>query len=228
MLPCMVGLACVAEQFVHVILTDKWLSAVPFIQMMCVVYAFYPIHTANLTAIKAVGRSDLFLILEIIKKAVGIAGLLISMWFGVFWIAATMMITTVIGSFINAFPNKKLLNYSYLEQIKDMLPALGLSVAMGLPVYLMNFLPINSVAILCLQVVTGVILYVVLSVIFKVESFFFLWGFIKKLFAKKRKKEEVNLAEKSSDEDNQEPLNQDISNGQQNNRNTNSDTGEKS
>lgn len=228
MLPCMVGLACVAEQFVHAILTDKWLPAVPFIQMMCVVYAFYPIHTANLTAIKAVGRSDLFLILEIIKKVVGIAGLLISMWFGVFWIAATMMITTVIGSFINAFPNKKLLNYSYLEQLKDMLPALGLSVAMGLPVYLMNFLPISSVVILCLQIATGIVLYVGLSVIFKVESFFFLWGFIKKLFAKKRKKEEVNPAEKSPDEKNQEPLNQDIANGQQNNRNINSDTGEKS
>ena len=65
LMPCMIGLACVAEQFVRVLLTDKWLPAVPFIQIMCIVYMFYPIHTANLTAIQAVGRSDLFLILEI-------------------------------------------------------------------------------------------------------------------------------------------------------------------
>lgn len=127
LMPCMIGLACVAEQFVRVLLTDKWLPAVPFIQIMCIVYMFYPIHTANLTAIQAVGRSDLFLILEIVKKVVGITGLLISMWFGVFWIAFTMMITTVINSFVNAFPNKKLLNYSYWEQIKDLLPGAGLS-----------------------------------------------------------------------------------------------------
>lgn len=197
LMPCMIGLACVAEQFVKVLLTDKWLPAVPFIQIMCIVYAFYPIHTANLTAIQAMGRSDLFLILEIIKKVVGIAGLLISMWFGVFWIAATMMITTVISSFINAFPNKKLFNYSYLEQLKDMLPALGLSVAMGLPVYLMNFLPVNSVVILCLQVATGIVLYVGFSVIFKVESFFFLWGFIKNLFCKKTRKGKNLIVPKS-------------------------------
>lgn len=196
MMPCMVGLACVAEQFVHVILTDKWLPAEPFIQIMCVVYAFYPIHTANLTAIQAVGRSDLFLILEIIKKVVGIAGLLISMWYGVLWVAITMMFTTVISSFINAFPNKKLLNYSYWDQIKDMFPSIGLSVLMGVPVYLMNYLPINSIIILCLQVVTGIALYIILSIIFKVDSFKFLWDFIKDIFKSKvknkNKSEDVN------------------------------------
>ena len=187
LMPCMIGMACVAEQFVHVILTDKWLPAVPFIQIMCVVYAFYPIHTANLTAIQAMGRSDLFLILEIIKKVVGIAGLLISMWFGVIWIAATMMITTIISSFINAFPNKKLLNYSYWEQIKDILPAIGLAILMGIPVYLLNYLPINAIIILILQVVTGVILYVLLSILFKIDSFKFLRGFLKGFLGKRHK-----------------------------------------
>lgn len=188
LMPCMIGLACVAEQFVRVLLTDKWLPAVPFIQIMCIVYMFYPIHTANLTAIQAVGRSDLFLILEIIKKVVGITGLLISMWFGVFWIAFTMMITTVINSFVNAFPNKKLLNYSYWEQIKDILPGAGLSILMGIPVYLMNYLPIHSAIILCLQIVVGIALYIILSILFKIDSFHFLFGFIKDLFRGKKKK----------------------------------------
>ncbi len=191
-MPCMMGLACVAEPFVRLILTDKWLPAVPFLQMMCFVYAFWPIHTANLQAIKAVGRSDLFLKLEIIKKTIGIVSLLISMWFGVFWIAATAMLTTLISSFVNAFPNKKLLNYSYLEQIKDMMPALGLSVLMGVPVYLMNFLSINVFLLLVLQVVVGVTIYLVASIIFKVESFNFILGYIKKIFKRKTKSENEN------------------------------------
>lgn len=197
LMPCMIGLACVAEQFVHVILTDKWLPAVPFIQIMCVVYAFYPIHTANLTAIQAMGRSDLFLILEVIKKVVGIAGILISMWFGVLWIAIVSVITTVMASFINAYPNKKLLGYSYWEQVKDILPAIGVSVLMGIPVYLMNYLPISSVVILVLQILAGMALYIVFSAVFKMDSFLFLWGFIKGLLHKKIRKDKCAILSKA-------------------------------
>lgn len=193
MLPCMVGFACIAEQFVHVVLTDKWMDAVPYIMMMCFVYAFYPIHTANLTAIQAVGRSDLFLILEIIKKVVGLASILISMWFGVFWIAFSAMITTIISSIVNAFPNKKLLNYSYLEQIKDLLPNLGISAVMGGIVYAMNYIPrlfhIPSVVLLILQIIVGIAVYILLSIITKNFGFTFIWGYVKKLFHKKKKTE---------------------------------------
>lgn len=188
LMPLMVGLACIAEQFVHVILTDKWLPSISYIQLMCVVYAFYPIHTANLTAIQALGRSDLFLILEIIKKVVGIASILISMWYGVFWIAFSAVIVTIISSFINAFPNKKLLGYSYFEQIKDLLPAIGLSAAMGTSVFVMNYLPINSVLILCLQIIVGAMIYIVFSRIFKVESFMLLWGMIKNFFQSRKRR----------------------------------------
>lgn len=189
-MPCMVGLACVAEPFVRVVFTDKWLPMVPYLQIMCFVYAFYPIHTANLTAIQAVGRSDLFLILEIIKKTVGVVLLLISMWFGVFWIAATSILTTIINSFVNAFPNKKLLHYGYMEQIKDLLPAIGLSVVMGVPVYLMNYISLNIYALLCLQILAGISIYVAASIVFKSESFRFVLTYLKKLFEKRALKKE--------------------------------------
>lgn len=185
-MPCMVGLACVARPFVQVVFTDKWLPMVPYLQIMCFVYAFYPIHTANLTAIQAVGRSDLFLILEIIKKVIGITSLLISMWFGVFWIAATSILTTITSSFINAFPNKKLLNYSYFEQIKDLLPSFGLSALMGVPVYLMNYLSLNIYLLLGLQILLGVSIYVAASMVFKMESFRFIVAYAKKILKKKK------------------------------------------
>ena len=141
------------------------------------------------------GRSDLFLILEVIKKVVGIAGILISMWFGVLWIAIVSVITTVMASFINAYPNKKLLGYSYWEQIKDILPAIGVSVLMGIPVYLMNYLPINSVVILVLQILAGMALYIAFSAIFKMDSFLFLWGVIKAGIGSRLKKKDASLNE---------------------------------
>lgn len=169
--PFMVGLAVCAEPLIRLLLTETWLPCVPYLRIFCFTMAFYPVHTANLNAIKAMGRSDLFLKLEIIKKTIGLFALLISMWFGVFWMAASLPITTLLNSFINAYPNKKLMNYSYFEQIKDMLPAVAMSALMGLCVYLLQFIGFSDIVTLFVQVFAGVILYVVFSVLFKIESF---------------------------------------------------------
>lgn len=198
MLPAMVGFACVAELFVHVVLTDKWMPIVPYLMMMCFVYALNPIHTANLTAIKAMGRSDLFLILEIIKKSIGIISILISMWFGVFWIAFSAMLGTIIASIINAFPNKKLLNYTYLEQIKDLLPNLLMSAVMGVAVYFMKYIPINAVLLLALQIITGVVIYLTLSIITRNYSFRFIMWYVRKVLHMKEKGSLPVLLSKSS------------------------------
>ena len=118
MFPAMVGLAVVAEPLVKIILTDKWLPAVPFLQTFCVSYALMPIHTANLQAINALGRSDIFLKLEIIKKVIGLVILIVSIPYGIYAMAIGSVFSGLIGSFINAYPNKSLLNYSYIEQLE--------------------------------------------------------------------------------------------------------------
>jgi O-antigen/teichoic acid export membrane protein len=125
--PTMVGLAVIAEPLVKLLLTDKWLPSVPFLQIFCIVYAFMPIHTANLQAINALGRSDIFLKLEIIKKTMGLFILAITVFYGVYAIALGQVLSGIISSFINAYPNKKLLNYSYNEQWNDIYPSLLLS-----------------------------------------------------------------------------------------------------
>ena len=90
MSPLMVGMAITAPVFVRLLLTEKWLPCVPYVRIFCVTYLFYPIHTANLNAIKAMGRSDLFLKMEIQKKIIGIILLLSTMWFGVMAMAYSM------------------------------------------------------------------------------------------------------------------------------------------
>ena len=177
--PMMAGLVAVAKPLISIILTEKWLPCVPFLQIMCVAYAMWPIHIANLQAINALGRSDIFLKLEIIKKALGLAVLAVSIPFGIYamvWLKAS---TDFAGTIINAYPNKKLLNYSFLEQWRDVFPALVLSVVMGAIVYSLQFFIHNNWILLIAQIGVGVLIYGGLAWIFKIESFRYLVGVMK-------------------------------------------------
>jgi O-antigen/teichoic acid export membrane protein len=179
--PMMVGLAVVAEPLVKLLLTDKWLPCVPFLQIFCASYALWPIHTANLQAINALGRSDIFLRLEIIKKIIGLTILGISISFGVYAIALGGVLSGIISTFINAYPNKKLLDYSYKEQWKDIMPSLLISLVMGGIVYLFNYLSLAAWQILVLQVAIGAVIYIGLAKIFKIESFIYLINTFKQI-----------------------------------------------
>ena len=182
--PLMAGLAAVAEPMVKILLTDKWLPAVPFIQFCCFTYAFWPVHTANLQAIKALGRSDIYLKLEIIKKIVGVTILIITIPFGLTTMMFGRCVATVSSSIINASPNKKLMDYSYMEQVKDMLPSVAISAIMCTVVLLVGMLNINLYLLFPLQVIVGIVAYVGLSMLFKLECFQYvldiLKGFLKK------------------------------------------------
>lgn len=186
MMPAMIGLAVCAEPLVQLILTEKWLPCVLFLRIFCITYAFYPIHTANLNAIKAMGRSDLFLKLEIIKKTVGIIAILITMWISVQAMAYSFLVTTILNQIINSWPNKKLLNYSYFEQVKDMLPQILLSLGMGAAIYAVSFLHLSASLTLLIQIPLGVLVYWGGSKIFHVESYTYIIEMVKNF--KKRKK----------------------------------------
>ena len=145
--------------------------------------AFYPVHSCNLQAMNAVGRSDLFLKLEIIKKSYGLVALMIAVVFfeTPLAIAMTGIFTTVISCFVNSYPNKKLINYSYFEQMRDILPSFLLSVAMFVAVYAVGFVPISTALILVLQIFVGVLFYVVMSVIMRISPFYTILSMLKKL-----------------------------------------------
>ncbi|MBR3311468.1 MAG: lipopolysaccharide biosynthesis protein [Solobacterium sp.] len=180
MWPMMMGLAACATPFVRLLLTDKWLPCVFFLRMYCFSYAFYPIHTANLNAIKAMGRSDLYLILEILKKLVGLTALVCTMFISVKAMAYSLFFTSVACQIINSWPNRKLLNYGYLEQLKDILPSLGMALVMAACVFFMQYLPLPTVVILVLQIVIGALIYYLESRIFQAESYNYILDTVKK------------------------------------------------
>ena len=188
MAPMLMGLAACGKSLISIILTDKWLPAYPFMIIFCTTFMFFPIHTSNLNAIKALGRSDYFLVLEIIKKIVGLAIIFATMKISVMAMAIGGIFASVADQIINSWPNKKLMNYGYLEQLKDILPGIGLAVFMGGCVYCINFLNLNNWLTLLIQVPLGAILYIGLSFVLKFESFTYVLNTVKPIINRILKK----------------------------------------
>lgn len=179
LMPLLTGLAAVAEPVTVLLLTEKWLPSVPYMQIICFTFMVMPIEANNLQAIKAMGRSDLALKLEIIKKVVGVSLLIVSVPFGVKAIALSMFVVAVANAVIDAIPNKKLLGYGVGRQALDILPALLMSAAMFACVYPLAMLPLGNVLTLVIQIATGIVVYVLLSLITKNESMRYILAIIK-------------------------------------------------
>jgi O-antigen/teichoic acid export membrane protein len=188
MAPLMMGLAFTATAVVELLLTEKWLPCVFFLRVFCITYMFYPIHTANLNAIKALGRSDIFLKLEILKKVVGIVLLFITVNIGVKAMAYSLLLSSVSSQIINSWPNRRLLGYNYLEQLKDILPNIILAVVMGVIVYCINFIGLAPIITLLIQVPLGLVIYLIGSIITKNDSFYYLLKIISPVLNKLRKR----------------------------------------
>lgn len=171
MSPVMLGLAAIASPFISVILTDKWLPCVPLLQVFCFFYLFQPIQTANTQAIKALGRSDLALKLELIRDIIQLVSLVCVMWISVDAIVISMASLSLLFVFINGYPNIKLINYTVKEQIVDFMQPLVMSVIMMVGVLLLGTLNINKILLLTLQVILGGSIYILLSIITKNSEF---------------------------------------------------------
>lgn len=174
--PSMAAFAVAANPIVRIIFGDKWLPAVPFLQAYCLIYALLPVDTANLQALNGMGRSDLFLLLEIIKKAIGLSTIcLTSLVFrSINAIVIGQVISNFVCVFVNAHPNKKVIGYGYLEQARDVFPAFVLalaSAAIALPLGRLGCAPLT---LALAQLATFSVAYLVLARLFHVEAFDYL------------------------------------------------------
>lgn len=186
MAPLMIGLIIIAPQLIKIILTDKWLPCVPFLRIFCLIYLFYPIHTANLNAIKAIGRSDLFLKLEIYKILISFILLIVSYRFGLMALSYSLIASSFICQIINTWPNRKLINYGYLKQLIDIIPYIMCSIIMGIIVYLLTCIDLPVVVAILIEIIVGGIVYLLICSLLKLPGVDLVKSIIKSYLYRKK------------------------------------------
>lgn len=174
--PLMLGISVVAYPLVLVLLTDKWLPCVPYLQLLCFVGLLYPVHLINLNALQALGHSDLFLRLEVIKKVLVIINIALTWQWGISAMIIGMLVLSVVSLYLNSYYTGRLIDYRIGEQVRDISPYLFVSALMGGIVHLAGYLPYpNEWSMLLLQIMLGVIIYVSLCRIFRLPAFMEVW-----------------------------------------------------
>ena len=155
---CMLGLAAVAKPMILILIGEQWLPCVPYLQLGCLSSMFYPLHAMNLNIIQVAGRSDLFLKLEIIKKALYIPLIYIGIYFGVIALLIANIVYSIIAYLFNSYYSAGLIRYPTKEQIMDILPFLLVSLSVSALVWCISFLEWNNWLTIILQVGAGALL----------------------------------------------------------------------
>lgn len=180
-MPLMFGMAATAKPIILILLTSKWIASVPYMQYLCIAGAFGTVSNTNMQAISAIGRSDVLLKLELMKKPLYLILLIIGLKISVLAVAYTMTIYAVCAALLNMSPNRKLLNYKFKEQIADILPALVLSIIMFIIVNSITLLNLSMLLTFVVQIFVGIFVYVFLSMIFKLEAYKYILNTILKV-----------------------------------------------
>lgn len=184
--PVMVILGAVAEPMVKIILTDKWLPCVPLLQILCIVGAFYPLHAINLDILKVKGRSDLFLKLEIIKQVLNVMMILICYRWGVNGLVWGSVVLNVVCYYLNAYYSKFIIGYGIKDQIIDLTKPLLICASTLCILLATLYLVRNEWLLLFLIPLLGVVSYIFINYIFKVEELFKIKEIFLRLFRKIR------------------------------------------
>ena len=167
----MLALGAVSEPLLYCLIGPKWHEAATYLPLICIAGSMYPLHAINLNMLQVQGRSDLFLILEIIKKIIGLAPLFVGAFVGIMPMLYVNLGTSIIAYFLNSYFSGKFLGYSSWMQIKDIAPSYGIAVAVALSIWFFKYLPISYWVVLPIQVIVGTCVFFLLCKLFKLEEY---------------------------------------------------------
>ncbi|WP_035775283.1 lipopolysaccharide biosynthesis protein [Butyrivibrio sp. VCB2001] len=170
MAPILMVMTFSAYTMIGFLLTEKWLPCVLYVRIFCIIYMMQPIHTANINALKAIGRSDLVLRIEMIKKFVGIIVFLVTLKYGMKAVIFGYLIDNFFNQIINSYPNKKLLGYGYLSQLKDIIPSVTCAALSGFVVWFFCFLPVTTGLVVILQFICGLLFYILVTSVLHITA----------------------------------------------------------
>jgi O-antigen/teichoic acid export membrane protein len=172
--PLLIFSAVLADPIIKTLFTEKWLPSVPYFQILCFSGLLYPIHVYNLSILNIKGRSDLFLKLEIVKTIAIIIFISVSLYWGIYGLLFSTIVSSIFSLYINCYYTERLINYSFNQQISDLYPSLFLSTLTGIMLILFNNYfdkyGLNEMGKIILSFSLGFIIYLGLSLLFKVNA----------------------------------------------------------
>lgn len=175
--PLLIGLIAIAPTLFEVILGDNWIPAIPYFQILCISGLLYPINSINANLLQVQGRSDLYLYLNTGIKVLGVVCItsIIFLGLGIYGLLWFSVIESCVSFFIYTLYSKKIIGYSFWEQVKDVSKSLCMSVSVAGIVFLLSSLySENSVSLLLLQIISGMCLYILLSILLQSKEFQFI------------------------------------------------------
>lgn len=182
LIPALFGLAAISDKLVIIIFSEKWAPSIPFMQVICMISCSDILGMANYQAIKAVGRADTLLKMEFLKRPVMFAVLIVTMFISPLAIAVGQLVYSILAFVVNAYPNRKYIGYPIWQQMKDVGKNFLISLVMAIVVYLLGTLGLNMYVSVVLQVVTGALLYYVMSRTLNKEDYGYVMNFVKEKF----------------------------------------------
>ena len=156
----MISLGAVAEPLIYCMIGPQWHEAATYLPLICISMAFYPLHAINLNMLQVLGRSDIFLYLEIIKKIIGIIPICIGIFVDIYWMLVASILIGFVSLYLNSWYTGKALGYTFWKQLRDIAPSFGIAFTIAISVYFFKYLPISNWLILPIQIVVGLVVCV--------------------------------------------------------------------
>lgn len=189
---CMISLGAVSEPLIYTLIGTKWHEAATYLPLICISMSLYPLHAINLNILQVLGRSDIFLYLEIIKKVVGLIPIVIGIFYGIYYMLLTSIFTGIIGLYLNTWYTGKALKYTFWKQIKDITPSYMTAFTIALSVYFLKYIPLPFYIVLVIQIIVGVITGLIASELLKLEEYIELKSIIIRIIKKQNNKHGIS------------------------------------
>ena len=168
---CMISLGAVAEPLIYCLIGPQWHEAATYLPLICISMSLYPLHSINLNMLQVLGRSDIFLYLEILKKIIGILPICIGIFVDIYWMLIASILIGFVSLYLNSWYTGKALDYTFWKQLRDIAPSFGVAFTIALSVFFFKYLPISNWGILPMQIIVGVIVGIVTCRIIKIEEY---------------------------------------------------------
>ena len=182
LLPLIFGMVGIADNFILLFLTEKWMPCVPYLRILSLVYVTRSVNTILKNALLAIGKSEVNLFHEVVTSVLTVALIILAAFYfrSIPLIAWSYVLISLLGTCIFSYFTVKNFPYKVSEILRDYLPSLTLSGIMCVVVFFVGKIPLATIFVLLLQIIVGIVIYIVGAWLFKMDELVYILQYMKK------------------------------------------------